>query len=97
MASFKIVENSLVARVARFVLKTNNVAMVLGKSIYLSGVRKENFLQNKAWVAHELCHIKQFRQYGFFRFLGLYLIESLRVGYYENKFEREARAAEKTI
>lgn len=90
---FRIVENSLFARLARLVLKTDNVAMVLGKSIYLSGVKREVFLKNQGWVAHELCHIRQFQQYGFFRFLWLYLIESIKVGYYNNKFEVEAREA----
>ncbi len=89
----KIVENSLFARVARLVLKSQNVAMVLGNTIHISGVNKEEFLRHKAWVAHELCHVQQFKQYGFFRFLGLYLIESWRNGYYHNKYEVEARAA----
>jgi hypothetical protein len=97
MEPFKIVEDSIMARIARLVLKTENVAMVLGKSIYLSGVPKEKFLQNKAWLAHELCHIQQFQQYGFFRFLWLYLLESVKVGYYHNKYEQEARAAEHKV
>ncbi|PSR54668.1 hypothetical protein AHMF7605_14700 [Adhaeribacter arboris] len=91
---YKIVENSSFARVARMVLKSDNVAMVLGKSIHLSGVTKEVFLKNKAWLAHECCHIRQFQQYGFFKFLWLYLVESIKVGYYQNKFEVEARQAE---
>ena len=91
--NLKIVENSLFARIARLVLKTDNVAMVLGKSIHLSGVQKEIFLKNKSWVAHELCHVQQFQKYGFFRFLWLYTIESFRVGYHNNKFEVEARQA----
>ena len=39
--------------------------------------------------------MEQFRRYGFFRFLWLYLRESLRHGYEENKYELEARAAER--
>ncbi|MFT2007131.1 hypothetical protein ACMA1I_00515 [Pontibacter sp. 13R65] len=89
----KIVENSPFARIARMVLKSSNVAMVLGKKVHLSGVSKEVFLKNQGWVAHELCHIEQFRQYGYLRFLWLYLVESMRVGYYNNKFEVEARIA----
>ena len=89
----EIVEHSFLARIARWVLRVDNVAMVLGKCIYLSGVQKEIFLKNRAWVAHELCHVRQFQEYGFFRFLWLYFIESLKVGYYRNKFEVEARAA----
>ncbi|RAU84044.1 hypothetical protein [Pontibacter arcticus] len=90
---YKIVERSLFARIARMVLKSKNVAMVLGKSIHLSGVDRHTFLRDEGWVAHELCHIRQFKEHGFFRFLWLYLLESMRVGYYHNKYEVEARIA----
>jgi hypothetical protein len=89
----KIKERSLLARLARLVLKSPNVAMVLGKTIHLSGVSRDSFLQNKPWLAHELCHVRQFQQYGYVRFLGLYLLESIKRGYYHNKFEVEARQA----
>ncbi len=95
-AEVKIVENSLFARIARIVLKSDNVAMVLGNAIHLSGVKKETFLGNRSWVAHEQCHLEQFKKYGFFRFLWLYTIESMKVGYFHNKFEVEARQAEKS-
>lgn len=90
---FKIVERSLFARIARMVLKSSNVAMVLGNSIHLSGVDRHTFLKDDGWVAHELCHIRQFKEHGYFRFLWLYLKESARVGYYNNKYEVEARIA----
>lgn len=90
---YKIVEKSPFARIARMVLKSSNVAMVLGKTIHLSGVRREAFLRDSGWLAHELCHIRQFQEHGFFRFLWLYLRESMRVGYYNNKYEVEARIA----
>lgn len=93
MEDIKIKERSFFARIARWVLKTPDVAMVLGKTIHLSGVSRDGFLQNKPWLAHELCHVRQFQQYGFFRFLGLYLLESIRHGYYNNRFEEEARQA----
>ncbi|TXK47457.1 hypothetical protein FVR03_09485 [Pontibacter qinzhouensis] len=89
----QVVENSPFARLARMVLKSKNVAMVLGKKVHLSGVSKEVFLKNDGWVAHELCHVEQFRQHGYLRFLWLYLVESMRVGYYNNKYEVEARLA----
>ena len=89
----KIVEKSILARVARLVLKSPNVAMVIGRTIHLSGVKKEEFLQNKPWVAHEFCHIRQFQEHGFWRFLWLYLQESFQKGYYNNKYEVEARLA----
>ncbi|MBC5994845.1 hypothetical protein [Pontibacter cellulosilyticus] len=88
---FKIVERSLFARIARMVLKSSNVAMVLGKTIHLSGVSRDDFMRDPGWVAHELCHIRQFKEHGYFRFLWLYLVESWRVGYYNNKYEVEAR------
>jgi hypothetical protein len=90
-AGARIIENSPLARVARWVLKSPNVAMVFGKQIHLSGVSTEVFLKDTYWVEHELCHIEQYRSHGTFRFLGLYLLESLRKGYYANKFEVEAR------
>ncbi|WP_162427858.1 hypothetical protein [Pontibacter pudoricolor] len=91
--NYKIVERSPFARIACMVLKSRNVAMVLGKSIHLSGVDRQTFLEDKGWFEHELCHIRQFQEHGFFRFLWLYLKESWRVGYYNNKFEVEAREA----
>ena len=91
LAGARIVENSPLARIARWVLKTQNVAMVIGKQIHLSGVKKEAFLQDRYWVEHELCHVQQYKDHGFFGFLSKYLIESCRRGYYNNKFEAEAR------
>lgn len=91
--NIRIVEHSPFARIARWVLKSNNVAMVLGKSIHLSGVSREHFLQDQPWVAHELCHVRQFQEHGYLRFLWLYLLESIRVGYYNNRYEVEARLA----
>jgi len=89
----RIKENSFFANLACRVLKSSNVAMVLGKTIHLSGVSREEFLRNQSWVAHELCHVRQFQSYGYLGFLGRYLLESFRNGYYHNKFEVEAREA----
>ena len=90
---YKVVEKSWFARVARLVLRSRNVAMVLGRQIHLSGVDRDTFLRDEGWVAHELCHIRQFQEHGYLRFLWLYLRESMRVGYYHNKYEVEAREA----
>jgi len=90
----KIKENSWLARIAAKKLGTDNVAMVLGNTIHLFGTTKADFLKDTAWVKHELCHIAQFRRYGYFIFLVKYLYESMRRGYYNNKYEVEARAAE---
>lgn len=91
---FIIKENSLVARIAAFKLGAKSVAIVLGKTIHLHSASKSAFLQNKRWVKHELCHIRQFQQHGYWLFIVKYLWESIRSGYYNNKYEVEARAAE---
>jgi hypothetical protein len=41
-----------------------------------------------------LKHIEQYRRYGIARFIVLYLVESIKKGYYNNRFEIEARKAE---
>ena len=46
-------------------------------------------------MRHEAAHLHQFKQYGFFSFLIKYVFESLKSGYQNNKYEIEARAAEK--
>ena len=92
--NFTIKENSWVAKIAAWKLKSSSVAIVFGSSIHLWNSSKAAFLQNKKWLKHELCHIRQYKQHGYFGFLIKYLWESLRKGYYNNKFEVEARKAE---
>jgi len=89
-----IKENSWRARIATKVLKSNSVAIVFGKTIHLWGVDREGFLQSASWVKHELKHVQQYQQNGYFGFLAKYLLESIRHGYYNNRFEVEAREAE---
>ena len=91
---FIIKEHSWLAKIAAKKLSSTNVAMVLGKTIHLWGVSKTDFLQDEKWLKHELCHIRQFKQYGYLNFVVKYLWESLRKGYYNNRFEVEARKAE---
>ena len=93
--AFYIKENSWLAMVAAKKLNADSVAMVLGKTIHLYGSTKENFLADERWLKHELCHVKQFDAHGYVMFTIKYLWESLRVGYYNNKYEVEARSAEK--
>ena len=84
--------NSPLARVARLVLnKAPRVAMVLGQTVHLSGATREEFLADPEWVAHEEVHLRQVRDLGLPRFLWQYLLESARVGYYQNRFEVAAR------
>jgi len=84
--------NSPLARIARLVLgNASRVAMVIGKTVHLSGATREEFLADPEWVAHEEVHLRQVRDLGLPRFLVQYLVESARVGYYQNRFEVEAR------
>ena len=87
-------ENSWIAKMAAFKLRSARVAIVIGDTIHLHNTTKEDFLKDERWVKHELCHIMQFRKYGFFNFIFKYLLESIKHGYYNNKYEVEARSAE---
>jgi hypothetical protein len=93
--NFKIKENSFVARIAAWKMNSKRVAIVFGNTIHLHNTSKEEFLSNKRWVNHELEHVRQYREYGFLRFIVRYLIESVKKGYHNNRFEVAAREAEK--
>jgi hypothetical protein len=90
----RIKENSWLARRAAQQLGAHRAAIVWGRTIHLYGADRQEFLQNAAWVRHEVCHVKQFRRHGFLPFLWLYLLEYWRCGYLQNRFEVAARDAE---
>ena len=90
-----IKENSWVAWLAAKKLGASSVAIVVGKTIHLHNSSKENFLKNERWLKHELSHIRQFKQHGYLPFIAKYVWESLLHGYHNNKYEKEAREAEK--
>lgn len=90
----RIKENSWIASLAALKLGTENAAIVIGSTIHLSKVSRQQFLANEKWVKHERCHIDQFKKYGFFSFIFKYIWESIRKGYFNNKYEVEARNAE---
>jgi len=94
---FLIKENSWIAKLAAKKLRTENVAIVIGKTIHLHHVPKDVFLNDKKWVKHEMCHINQFKKHGYFTFIIKYLLESIKHGYYQNKYEVEARQAENRV
>ncbi len=94
LTNTRIKENSWIAKVAARKLSSNNVAIVLGKTIHLYNVSRRDFLNNKKWVKHEACHLRQFKANGYFTFIVKYLWESMLHGYYDNKYEAEARLAE---
>lgn len=91
---YRVKEDSWIARIAAFKLRSNAMAIVIGKTIHLYNTTKTDFLNNKKWLKHELCHVRQFQRHGFIAFIFVYLFESIRSGYRNNKFEREAREAE---
>ena len=91
---YKIKEKSWIARLAALKLGADKVAIVIGHTIHLHNTQQQEFLADKRWVRHELKHIEQFQRYGFCRFIFLYLAESIRNGYTNNKYEIEARQAE---
>jgi hypothetical protein len=90
----RIKENSWLARIAARRLKSKQLAMVLGSTIHLYNTSREDFLGNKRWLRHELAHVRQYAEHGFIRFLFLYLLESMRRGYRNNRFEVAARQEE---
>jgi hypothetical protein len=85
---------SIPASFAAFLLTSHRVAVVFGNTVHLHNTTKEEFLADKKWVCHELTHVMQYRQHGFFLFIVRYLIESIKHGYRNNKFEIEARQNE---
>jgi hypothetical protein len=93
-AAFNIKERSWLAKLAAKKLQVTSVAFVLGKTIHLHNTTTKEFLQNSRWLKHELCHIQQFKRHGFFLFIIKYLYESIKTGYYNNKYEVAAREAE---
>jgi len=97
MSTVSIKERSWVARVAAWKLGVDSVALTLGDTIHLHNAAAEVLVCDRRWLIHELKHVEQFRRYGFFRFTILYLWESLLNGYWDNRFEIEAREAEGSI
>lgn len=94
MIDYSIKENSWIAKLAAIKLRSKRVAIVIGKTIHLHNTSKQEFLKDEKWVKHELCHVKQFQQNGYLRFIVKYLWESIKHGYFNNKYEVEAREAE---
>jgi hypothetical protein len=93
----RIKENSWRAKTACRIMKAHGVAIVFGNSIHLWNISKQEFLNNRRLMRHELKHVEQYKRLGYVRFLAEYLWESWRKGYYNNKFEVEARAAESQL
>jgi len=90
----RIKENSWLAKIAATKMKADKVAIVFGKTIHLHQTTRAEFLSNKEWVCHELKHVEQYKENGFVGFIAKYLFNWVKNGYYNNKFEIEARENE---
>ena len=93
----RIKENSWVAKVAAAKMKADKVAIVFGSTIHLHNTSRQEFLNDSDWVCHELKHIEQYKKNGFAGFLTKYVFDWMKNGYYNNKFEVEARSSEKDL
>lgn len=93
----RIKTNSLRAKYAARIMKTDSIAIVFGSTICLWNCSREDFLKNISWVRHETAHVHQFKKYGFIQFYFLYLIEHFKHGYTKNKYEIDARQKESDI
>lgn len=91
----RIKENSSLARLAAVKMKAHKAAIVFGKTIHLHHTGRDEFLADREWVCHELKHIEQYQQNGFAGFIVKYLVEWVKKGYINNRFEVEARKSEK--
>lgn len=95
--SIRLHPNSFIARIAAGKLKERSVAITIGRHIYLYGICKDDFLKDKNWICHELAHVEQYAKHGLLRFIFLYLKESIINGYFNNRFEVDARNREHEI
>lgn len=89
--------NSFVAKVAAKMLRFSRIAITIGNNVYLHNATAHTFLNTQRWLIHELKHVEQYEQEGFIGFLFAYLRDALRNGYYQNKFEIEARHSENEV
>lgn len=90
-------EKSWLAELGSWLIHEPSIALTLGNRIYLNQSSSGAFLATKTWVAHELAHVKQFQKFGILRFMAMYIWESTKVGYYNNKWERAARGQEQDL
>jgi hypothetical protein len=88
-----IKQNSWLAKMAAKRMGFSRIAIVIGRKIHLHNTTVQDFIKNKKWLLHELKHVEQYER-GLLRFIKDYLVEYRRNGYYQNKYEVEARAAE---
>ncbi|MFY7964519.1 MAG: eCIS core domain-containing protein [Chitinophagaceae bacterium] len=97
MKKIRIKENSWLAWLGAKCIRVNRVALTFGNTIHLHNATKQQLLENKVWLCHEIVHVKQYEKLGVLRFVIFYLWECIKKGYYNNKFEIEARENENKL
>jgi hypothetical protein len=93
----QVKENSWLAKLAAKKMKADKVAIVFGNTIHLHNTSRTEFLNDTDWVCHELKHVQQYQQNGVAGFIGKYFFDWMKNGYYNNRFEVEARKSEKDV
>src|SRR5690606_3729866 len=83
--------NSHLARLACIWMRSEAVALDWGRTIHLYGTEPGRLLANQKWLGHELGHINQCEVRGVTGFVCSYLWEWIKHGYYNNRYEVEAR------
>ena len=84
------VKHQLMPKWMRPFLPKRFAAITVSKSLCL--YRTADHLENEQLRAHESVHATQFREHGWVWFVCKYLWFTARFGYWENPFERAARA-----
>ena len=97
MKTVSIKENSWLAKIAAAKMKSAKVAIVFGSTIHLHNTTREEFLKDTDWVCHELQHVEQYKQHGSVGFVYKYLFDWMKNGYYNNRFEVDARKNDKNV
>lgn len=96
MVCVRLKTDTLVSKIASTIMrpaKGRALATAIGKTIHLHNITPEDFINNKTFLRHELQHIIQAQTTKGFR--AKYVIETIRRGYYNNRYEVEARAMER--
>lgn len=83
---------TLVSKIAAVFMrpsKSEALATTIGKTIHLHNITPEDFVQRQAFLRHELQHSIQYHTISLF--LLKYIWETVRHGYFQNRYEVEAR------
>ena len=91
MVKIQIKENTLISKIAFRLIKSfknEAVASTIGKTIHLHNISDISFSHKDGFLRHEMQHAIQFNEIKFFWLK--YIIETLKNGYFKNKYEVEA-------